>query len=593
VPGKVNLKGENFGMKSSPALLLGLVLFGLLFTPGNTLVNKDYYAEQFDVGIVARPDGSILVTETTILNFIGGPFTYVYREISTKYTDGIIGITASMDGKPLKEGVGLVVTGDDPVHITWHFDPIFNSTHTFILSYRALGVIQVAEEYDLLRWNAIPFNHDYPIQASTVRVTYPRRSKLVEKPTAIPRNVKIDMNGSQVELRAKGLKEDGGLQFTIKFSRNSLISEPPMWQQHQVAIKQAIYRILPWTAAVFALFLILGVGVLFFFWEQNANIDRSEGLLLAPGTRVISPPSDLPPAYAGILVNKGTRASWPNALATLLDLAQRGLVSIEECVEKKWFRKHDFELHLKDTPVTLRDHERGLLEILFFSKRGPRSCVKISELHTTLPYRFKGFSESLTRELAAAGLVSPVRQMKGNRLLATGVVLLIVGLIVFILSLVFGGASINMENWLVMNLAAIALGFASSAILIGFVVVILAGLYSPLTDQGLQEAGNWRTYSEYLRDVIKEREPVSRPDLFETALPYAASFGMAESWSRFFEKHGNATIPPWFQTLAKTGYGESMSAFVAMMAATSAEGSSSTGGNAGAGAAGGGSSGAG
>ncbi len=558
-------------MKSPPALLLGLVLLGLLFTPGNALVAKDYYAEQFDVSMIARPDGSLLVTETVVFQFVGGPFTYVFRELPTEYTDGITLINASMDDVEFAVGEGtgrLEVKGKDPIRVTWYFTPVSDSTHTFILSYRVLGVTQVEDKYDLLRWNAVPFKHDYPIQAGTVRITYPKRSKLAENPTATPKNVKVETSASQVEFRVKGLKEDKGLQVSLRFIRNSLISELPVWQKHRVATTQAIYRILPWALAVFALLLIAGIGFLFFYWEQNASIDRGQGSSPGTGARPVSPPSDLAPAFAGILAANNARPSWANALATLLDLARRGIVSIEEISNKKWFQRHDFKIHLQDQPQDLRSHERGLLKILFITKRRPLTSIKVSELHTTLPSRFKDFSDPLKQEMEAAGLLSGIRQAKGNRLLFAGSALLVAGLVAFILSLVLGSASISAENWTPLDLAAIALGMASGAILIGLSVIVVASLYSPLTEKGLQEAWNWRAYSEYLKDVTREREPVSRPDLFETALPYAASFGLAESWSRFFQKHGESQTPFWFQALSTSGDRDSMTAFISMVAAS-------------------------
>jgi uncharacterized membrane protein len=126
--------------------------------------------------------------------------------------------------------------------------------------------------------------------------------------------------------------------------------------------------------------------------------------------------------------------------------------------------------------------------------------------------------------------------------------------------------------------------------------MIVSAFFSPLTERGIHEAKNWRAFSEYLREVTREKEPVTHPDLFESNLPYAASFGIGEAWSKFFQKHGGSGLPPWFQALSNSrgaGGEAGMAAFVAMMAASCAAGSNSAGTTGGGGAAGGGSSGAG
>jgi hypothetical protein len=120
--------------KSPPIILLVMILFGLLFTPAATLTTKDYIAEKFDIKLVARYDGSIMVTETIVFRFSGGPFTYVFREIPVENTDGITGVAASMDGRAFPTGIRpqLGSESKDSLHVTCIFTR-FDSTHTFIL----------------------------------------------------------------------------------------------------------------------------------------------------------------------------------------------------------------------------------------------------------------------------------------------------------------------------------------------------------------------------------------------------------------------------------------------------------------------------
>ena len=62
---------------------------------------KPYRAERFDSQIVVEPGGAIVVTETIRFAFGPDEFTYVYRELPSRRTDGLTILEASMDGVPM------------------------------------------------------------------------------------------------------------------------------------------------------------------------------------------------------------------------------------------------------------------------------------------------------------------------------------------------------------------------------------------------------------------------------------------------------------------------------------------------------------
>jgi len=77
---------------------IGLLILLLLLAPvvpayaasgTQALPAKDYSADGFDAQITVQNDGTLLVKETVVFKFVGGPFTFVYREIPTDKTDTI------------------------------------------------------------------------------------------------------------------------------------------------------------------------------------------------------------------------------------------------------------------------------------------------------------------------------------------------------------------------------------------------------------------------------------------------------------------------------------------------------------------------
>ena len=107
--------------------LVGLLLFlGIGSQPATAQNEKSYSADQFDVDVAVQPDGSIMVNERIDFRFVGGPFTFVFRELPTDLTDGIVNISAAVDGDAYPAGTGpgqVEITGQDPIRITWHLPP--------------------------------------------------------------------------------------------------------------------------------------------------------------------------------------------------------------------------------------------------------------------------------------------------------------------------------------------------------------------------------------------------------------------------------------------------------------------------------------
>jgi len=95
----------------------------------------------------------------------------------------------------------------------------------------------------------------------------------------------------------------------------------------------------------------------------------------------------------------------------------------------------------------------------------------------------------------------------------------------------------------------------------------------------------------YLKDVTRGKDDLLDLTRFDRPFPYAAGFGLGESWVNYHERQSGFSTPPWFQALRAD---DSSAAFRAVMVASHASfGSGGGGAGGGAGASGGGASGAG
>lgn len=551
----------------------------MLFLSQPSAPAKTYSAEQFNQAITVQQDGSLLVQETVIFSFKGGPFTYVYRDLPTNKTDGVVVLSAMMDERTMPRGTGagqVEIASGNPEKVTWHFAPLSDQTHTFVLTYRDLGVVQKAPGADLLNWEVLPTRYDYAIRSSTTTVSYAEQAVLLGVPQVTRGAAQVTTSAGNVIFTAHDIGPGSLLEITLRFRAGSVIQAAPQWQQRE---QQAQALIIPYLAGGLAIFLVL---FLLAFWHYRRS--RRGSLPVEEQTSACTaPPDELSPALVGAVLSPSNTLRWNSALATIFDLASRDILAISQVPgPKKWYRMHpDFLIEQRFQPENLHPYELGLLSVLFQDKEWMRSSsITISNLSRKYSNRHRRFTSPLRQEMIERGLLDADRRRMRTWMVGISMSIAIVAFIGVTIAVIVAGP---LGMWPV---AFLPLGVA----LAGCVACVLWLTFSPLTPQGQQEAAQWKSFSRYLKDIMHGREAVADPETFGTYLVYAASFGFVERWVKYFQSQGMVDVPPWFHSLA-TARADDMAYFVMMINASHAAGSASGAG--GGGAAGGGASGAG
>jgi hypothetical protein len=558
-------------------LLVIAVLFAvalvLLAMPANA-AEKSYVATRYDVAAVVEEGGDLLVTETVTYAFYGEPFTFVFRELETDFSDGVTILDVAMDGQSLPAGTSAGRAEIRGERVTWHMTPMVDETHTFTLQYRLHGVVRQGDGGDILRFQILPTDHDFTILESETAVTFPPGVRPVGDVAIIAGSGTVTRLEDGVLIDAGQLAADTSLAIEVVFPPGSVIGEPPAWQARQLAQAEAAPY---WLAAGAALFVLGNAAFWMAYRRQQPQLPAT-----ARSERVYDPPAKLPPAYAGALASTGVRPQWQHALATLFDLAERGVVEIDEKPRRSRFSSRDFTVRQLAAPGDLAPHEEALLALLFEGRHGPEEEVRFSKLQQRVTgKRWKAYEETLWQELKVAGFVSEAKLAAGRRITVVGAVLLVAGF-ALIPALLLG---------LDPGAAAVAIPFA--VLLSGLAGILLGQSVKPLTAQGAQVAADWQPFENYLKRITKGKAAVTRPDIFTLYLPYAAGFGLLHNWARHFQREGVTGAPAWFHAAAGAGEDGSMGAFVALAGSASSSGGSAAGAGAAGGAAGGGAAGAG
>ena len=247
-----------------------------------------------------------------------------------------------------------------------------------------------------------------------------------------------------------------------------------------------------------------------------------------------APPDEIRPGQVGTLVDEV--ANPLDVTATIVDLAVRGYVRIEEIPKRGLFGKPDWRLvRLKESDGLL-PYEQLLFESLFRDADGDEEgeggtsagpAVKLSGLRRHFSARLQSVQDSLYEDAVGrgwfAGRPDRVRHTWTKR-----------GWI----------AAVAATALLVLAAAKTHLALITLPLALGGRVLVFAARWMPRrTPKGtglVRRVLGFRTYIETAE--VEESRFAERKNLFSQYLPYAVVFGCTEKWARAFARLGES--PP-------------------------------------------------
>ena len=276
------------------------------------------------------------------------------------------------------------------------------------------------------------------------------------------------------------------------------------------------------------LFLIGGPVLLYLWWYRKGR-DHPVGLI---ADYLPEPPSDLPAGMAGTLIDES--ADIQDVLASILDLARRGALEIEEKQEPGFLgigTSSDF-IYRKQAGFTepLRPFEKTLLDNLFKSKQEVELSELKNKFYTAVPTIRKQLYEAVVEEGFFEGSPEKVRSTYG----CLGVAALILAVVV---GFFFTGILARYSGFVL----CVPVGVAVTAI----GVIILARYMPRRTQNGSEEVARWRAFKRYLQNLEKYTKVEEATEIFERYLPYAVAFGLEQSFIQKFQKV-DAPPPTWW-----------------------------------------------
>ena len=362
------------------------VLAVLLYTFTAAAAEKSWRIAEFHDNIAIEKDGSAVVRERIVLVFVGA-WHGIHRTIPIEYPgpDGtnyelFVDVQSVTDGSGSKLKYESSRTrGDRDLKI--YIPGAVDSTKIVEITYLVRNGTRFFKDYDEFYWNVTGNDWPVPIDHATATVRFPEAAAGSLRAQAFTgvygstqRDATANVAGSAAQFETNNpLPMRGGLTVDVYIPKDILKEPSPLTK---------FFWFLAANPSVFLPLVTFG-GMFVLWWYKGRDPDA--GMSVAP---MYEPPPGISPAEAGTLIDDSIHPR--DITCTMVDLAVRGYIKIEETAEKVLLFTHkDYIFHLlkprEEWGTDLAPHERVMLENIFAGGAETRLSSLKNRFYTAVP----------------------------------------------------------------------------------------------------------------------------------------------------------------------------------------------------------------
>lgn len=540
------------------ALSVALLSLAGMASTARAQEQRRYWIESFDALIEVQEDGSLHVEERLAFVFEGS-FNGVYRDIPTRVqNDWGLDYRIRLQTRSVTDDDGRSLQyeesweGSDRRLKVW-VPGAADATRTVVLRYRVERALRFPEAaagfdaHDELYWNVTGTRWSVPIRSASATVILP--------PTVAAEPIVRAFSGRQGS-RDEDVAIERESRSKVRFRTRAelgagegltiVVGWPP-GAVHRPTVADAGRELLRDNWPLGLPLLVLG---LMLAWYRRVGRDPDTGRSIMVQ---YEPPDELRPAQLGTLIDE--KVDLRDIVATVIDLAVRGYLRIEEHDEQGWFGSSTTVTELQRLrPGTdgLLPYEAEILEGLF--ERGEH--VKVDDLKTRFYTRLGKIRGELYSGLSQSGLFRGRPDHIRWRW--------------------FGIAAATLAVGIALGVATGKVAFFFAAPACAVIVAAFAPFMPARTHQGRLAWQRGKGFEEFLSrtDGTRLRELGMDQLAFERFLPHAMALGVADQWSSSFS--GLLEQPPsWYRgpvpgQFNSVGFGRRLTAMHASMGAAMA-----------------------
>ncbi len=509
-------------VSTAVALFLGALIFS------NAAQAKSWRVTDFQDKIAVSQDGSAIVTERITLNFVG-EWHGIHRTIPIEYPgpngtnyELFLKVTSVTDesGNKLKYDSS---TSSGARDLKIYIPGAVDATRTVEITYRVLNGTRFFKDYDEFYWNVTGNDWPVPIDHAAATVQLPpgaagslRAQAFTGVYGSTQRDASADVQGAEAQFATNNpLPMRGGLTIDVYIPKD-ILQEPSALTKFFWFLFGNPILFLP---------LVTLAGMFALWWYKGRDPDP--GMSVAP---MYEPPPEISPAEAGTLLDDSIHPR--DITSTMIDLAVRGYIKIEETAEKVLLFTHkDYIFHLlkprEQWGADLAPHERVMLENVFAGGDEIRLSSLKNRFYTAVPAIREDIMSALKRK--GIYLLDP-ESANGYSIGAAVAIVLAFGIFQYM-----GWA--NFFNSAVLLVVCLLL-----SALIWF---LFARVMTAKTMKGARTRIAVLGFQEFMNRVDADRLKVMPPTTFEKFLPYAMALGVEHHWAQAFA--GIVKDPPgWY-----------------------------------------------
>src|SRR6185369_8115318 len=381
---------------------LGCALFLLLLTVLPASAQRSWRISNFQSNIAVMKDGTMMVTEHISLVFIG-EWHGIHRTLpieypgphGTNYTLFIKVHSVTDDSGEKLKYEASVSKGYRDLKI--YIPGAVDTSKQVNIQYEVSNGIRFFDQYDELYWNVTGNDWPVPIDHAAAFVLFPANAAGQLRAQAFSgvygshdQDVKSEVNGNQVSFESNNpLPMRGGLTVDVYIPKG-ILDQPSIFTRAGWFLRSNGIILLP----------IFSFVVMFTMWWYKGR-DPDPGMSVAP---MYEAPKDMSPAEVGSLVDDSVDPR--DITSTIVDLAVRGFIHIEEKQEKVlFFKSTDYTFKLlkqRDQWTGLRAHESAMLSNMFSGS----DLIHLSDLKNRFYLALPGVKKNILSELKQKGMYS-------------------------------------------------------------------------------------------------------------------------------------------------------------------------------------------
>jgi len=507
------------------ALIIGLPVQTTQAQAAKTLVWR-----RLDCDITIQPNGDLRIVETNEINFTSGSFSFGYRDIESARLTSITDVQASENGRPVRFETGRADNGD--FRIKYFFaTPAQNETRTLALSYTVKGATRYYAGGDQVYWACVyAARNGFAVQESRTTIRLPNTTATVAETYGAAARLSGKGETIVTATATEAIPSGKQLEVRVQFPHGIISGSPAPWQQaydKQREFEETQKPKLDLMGLVAgALIMLFGPAGVLVMWQTRGK-DPKVGLI---ADYITEPPSDITPGVAGTLVDE--KADLQDVLATLIDLARKGVITMRESKKEKsgWSNSTDWLLSLgPNSGKALLPHEKKVFDAL----RLDNEERALSSLKNKFFVNLGGIKDTLYEQLVTQKFYNAKPASTRNKYIALGVFTLFLTIVSCV------GSAVILDGSEYFACVPIGLGIT------GILTLIVAQSMPQATRAGAEAKMKMRAFKRYLENIERYTDLNTAKDQFDKFLPYAIAFGLERNWIKKFAAV-DAPMPPWY-----------------------------------------------